>query len=83
MNGPCSELMIEDFLCLTASSTVAMTRAKRHLVSSKYPSSSSHLINFAQCIVGDSSTVCHGGSYLKKWLAWLEGNADVKYAGLE
>lgn len=41
------------------------------------------LINFTQCIVGDSSTVCHGGSYLKKWLAWLEGNADVKYAGLE
>ncbi|KJA25231.1 hypothetical protein HYPSUDRAFT_64818 [Hypholoma sublateritium FD-334 SS-4] len=35
------------------------------------------------CVVGDSSTVCHGGSYLKKWLAWLEGNADVKYAGLE
>jgi len=35
------------------------------------------------CIVGDSSTVCHGGSYLKKWLAWLEANADVKYAGLE
>ena len=46
-------------------------------------SSISHLINFAQCIVGDSSTVCHGGSYLKKWLAWLEANADVKYAGLE
>ncbi|KAF5384145.1 hypothetical protein D9615_003261 [Tricholomella constricta] len=35
------------------------------------------------CVVGDSSTVCHGGSYLKKWLAWLEANADVKYAGLE
>ncbi|KAF9563861.1 P-loop containing nucleoside triphosphate hydrolase protein [Agrocybe pediades] len=35
------------------------------------------------CIVGDSSTVTHGGSYLKKWLAWLEANADVKYAGLE
>ncbi|KAG6855819.1 hypothetical protein H0H87_010581 [Tephrocybe sp. NHM501043] len=35
------------------------------------------------CIVGDSSTVCHGGTYLKKWLAWLEANADVKYAGLE
>ncbi|EDR10416.1 uncharacterized protein LACBIDRAFT_319758 [Laccaria bicolor S238N-H82] len=35
------------------------------------------------CIVGDSSTVCHGGSYLKKWLAWLDTNADVKYAGLE
>ncbi|KAG5636874.1 hypothetical protein H0H81_006535 [Sphagnurus paluster] len=35
------------------------------------------------CVVGDSSTVCHGGSYLKKWLAWLEANAEVKYAGLE
>ncbi|PPR00946.1 hypothetical protein CVT24_000253 [Panaeolus cyanescens] len=35
------------------------------------------------CVVGDSSTVCHGGSYLKKWLAWLEANADVKYADLE
>ncbi|KAG6914845.1 hypothetical protein DXG01_014977 [Tephrocybe rancida] len=35
------------------------------------------------CVVGDSSTVCHGGSYLKKWLAWLDVNADVKYAGLE
>ncbi|KAF8065235.1 P-loop containing nucleoside triphosphate hydrolase protein [Lyophyllum atratum] len=35
------------------------------------------------CVVGDSSTVCHGGSYLKKWLAWLDTNADVKYAGLE
>ncbi|KAF9045486.1 P-loop containing nucleoside triphosphate hydrolase protein [Panaeolus papilionaceus] len=34
------------------------------------------------CVVGDSSTVCHGGSYLKKWLAWLEANADVKYADL-
>ncbi|KZV75712.1 P-loop containing nucleoside triphosphate hydrolase protein [Peniophora sp. CONT] len=35
------------------------------------------------CVVGDSSTVQHGGSYLKKWLAWLEANADVRYAGLE
>ncbi|RDB23722.1 DNA polymerase alpha-associated DNA helicase A [Hypsizygus marmoreus] len=35
------------------------------------------------CVVGDSSTVCHGGSYLKKWLAWLDANADVRYAGLE
>ncbi|KAF8802852.1 P-loop containing nucleoside triphosphate hydrolase protein [Phlegmacium glaucopus] len=35
------------------------------------------------CIVGDSSTVCHGSRYLKKWLAWLDANADVKYAGLE
>ncbi|KAF9011905.1 P-loop containing nucleoside triphosphate hydrolase protein [Cyathus striatus] len=35
------------------------------------------------CVVGDSSTVVHGGRYLKKWLSWLEENADVKYAGLE
>ncbi|KAA1474386.1 P-loop containing nucleoside triphosphate hydrolase protein [Dentipellis sp. KUC8613] len=35
------------------------------------------------CVVGDSSTVQHGGSYLKKWLAWLEANADVRYAGLD
>ncbi|KXN82375.1 DNA polymerase alpha-associated DNA helicase A [Leucoagaricus sp. SymC.cos] len=35
------------------------------------------------CIVGDSSTVTHGGPYLKKWLAWLESNADVKFAGLD
>ncbi|KAI0321507.1 P-loop containing nucleoside triphosphate hydrolase protein [Amylostereum chailletii] len=35
------------------------------------------------CIVGDSSTVQYGGSYLKKWLAWLEANADVRYAGLD
>jgi DNA polymerase alpha-associated DNA helicase A len=35
------------------------------------------------CVVGDSSTVCHGSKYLKKWLAWLDANADVKYAGLE
>jgi len=47
---------------------VAMTRAKRHL-----------------CVVGDSSssTVCHGSKIFKKWLAWLDANADVKYAGLE
>ncbi|THU84385.1 P-loop containing nucleoside triphosphate hydrolase protein [Dendrothele bispora CBS 962.96] len=35
------------------------------------------------CIVGDSSTIVHGGSYLKKWMKWLEGNADVRYADLE
>ncbi|KAL0946071.1 hypothetical protein HGRIS_012344 [Hohenbuehelia grisea] len=35
------------------------------------------------CVVGDSSTVCHGGSFLKCWLAWLEANADVRYAGLD
>ncbi|KAF8639229.1 hypothetical protein AX17_001714 [Amanita inopinata Kibby_2008] len=35
------------------------------------------------CIVGDSSTVCHGGKYLKSWLAWLDAHADVRFAGLE
>ncbi|KAF6751163.1 P-loop containing nucleoside triphosphate hydrolase protein [Ephemerocybe angulata] len=35
------------------------------------------------CVIGDASTVVHGGSYLKKWLAWLEANADVRYAGLD
>ncbi|KAJ6463958.1 AAA domain-containing protein [Mycena sanguinolenta] len=35
------------------------------------------------CVVGDSATVCYGGKYLKQWLAWLEQNADVRYAGLE
>ena len=39
--------------------------------------------NIFQCVVGDSSTVCHGSKYLKKWIAWLDANADVKYAGLE
>ncbi|KAI0670379.1 P-loop containing nucleoside triphosphate hydrolase protein [Trametes maxima] len=35
------------------------------------------------CIVGDSSTVQHGSPFLKKWMTWLETNADVRYAGLE
>ncbi|KAI0685178.1 AAA domain-containing protein [Cytidiella melzeri] len=35
------------------------------------------------CVVGDSSTVQHGSPFLKKWLIWLEDNADVRYAGLE
>ncbi|KAF8635577.1 hypothetical protein AX15_000227 [Amanita polypyramis BW_CC] len=35
------------------------------------------------CIVGDSSTIRHGGKYLKSWMIWLEENADVRYAGLE
>ncbi|KAJ1301038.1 hypothetical protein OPQ81_003459 [Rhizoctonia solani] len=33
------------------------------------------------CVVGDSSTVEKGGPYLKKWMTWLENNADVRYAG--
>ncbi|KAH7882939.1 AAA domain-containing protein [Phlebopus sp. FC_14] len=31
------------------------------------------------CVVGDSSTVQHGGAYIRKWLAWLEANADVRF----
>jgi len=36
--------------------------------------------HYPQCIVGDSSTVKHGSPYLKKWLAWLDANADVRFA---
>ncbi|OAX43735.1 P-loop containing nucleoside triphosphate hydrolase protein [Rhizopogon vinicolor AM-OR11-026] len=32
------------------------------------------------CVVGDSSTVTHGSPYLKKWLGWLDANADVRFA---
>ncbi|KAF7329748.1 AAA domain-containing protein [Mycena kentingensis (nom. inval.)] len=35
------------------------------------------------CVVGDSGTVSYGGKYLKRWLAWLEEHADVRYAGLD
>ncbi|TFK91033.1 P-loop containing nucleoside triphosphate hydrolase protein [Polyporus arcularius HHB13444] len=35
------------------------------------------------CVVGDSSTVQHGSPFLKNWMAWLEANADVRYAGLD
>ena len=64
---------------------VAMTRAKRHLVSFFFgPLFYLSILNRTfQCVVGDSSTVCHGSKYLKKWVDWLDANADVKYAGLE
>lgn len=35
------------------------------------------------CIVGDSSTVSKGSGYLKKWMEWLEKEADVRWAGEE
>ncbi|EJD02064.1 P-loop containing nucleoside triphosphate hydrolase protein [Fomitiporia mediterranea MF3/22] len=35
------------------------------------------------CVIGDSSTVQHGGKFLKAWMAWLENNAEVYYGGLE
>ncbi|KAF7800225.1 hypothetical protein EIP86_011472 [Pleurotus ostreatoroseus] len=36
-----------------------------------------------KCVVGDSSTVQHGSPFLKKWMSWLENNADVRYGGLD
>ncbi|KAK8864662.1 hypothetical protein IAR55_001912 [Kwoniella newhampshirensis] len=35
------------------------------------------------CVVGDSSTVSKGSKYLKKWMDWLEAEADVRWAGDE
>lgn len=35
-----------------------------------------------QCIVGDSDTISRGGGrYLKRWMKWLEKEADVRFAG--
>jgi hypothetical protein len=65
---------------------VAMTRAKRNLVRPNvYPLQLTlpNMKHIYQCIVGDSSTIVNGGRYLKKWITWLEANADVRYAGLD
>lgn len=35
------------------------------------------------CVVGDSATVAKGSAYLKKWMALLEAEADVRWAGEE
>jgi DNA polymerase alpha-associated DNA helicase A len=35
------------------------------------------------CVVGDSGTVGKGSGYLKGWMAWLEAEADVRWAGEE
>jgi DNA polymerase alpha-associated DNA helicase A len=65
---------------------VAMTRARRHLVRyivGVHASSANWVILLiTQCIVGDSSTVRHGGPFLERWMSWLEVNADVRYAGV-
>ena len=62
---------------------VAMTRPRRHLVSSNinYVMYSIHWLMLSQCVVGDSSTISRGGSYLAKWMEWLEENADVRFGG--
>lgn len=57
-----------------------MTRAKRHLVEMHMFILMVLANQDSQCIVGDSSTVKHGSPYLKKWMAWLEVNADVRFA---
>ena len=31
------------------------------------------------CIVGDSETVGTGSKFLKKWMAFLEAEADLRY----
>ncbi|KAK5941799.1 hypothetical protein PMZ80_005750 [Knufia obscura] len=35
------------------------------------------------CVVGDSETVGHGSSFLKKWMKYLEDNADLRYPTLD
>ena len=36
-----------------------------------------------QCVVGDSATVGKGSKYLGAWMAWLDREADVRWAGDE
>jgi hypothetical protein len=62
---------------------VAMTRAKRNLVSLVPISVATESEEHKQCVIGDSSTVRHGSRFLRKWVEWLEMKADVRYAGME
>ena len=34
------------------------------------------------CVIGDSETVSRGSSFLKKWMAFLEENADLRYPNM-
>jgi DNA polymerase alpha-associated DNA helicase A len=62
---------------------VAMTRAKRQLVSRAGVRMSTGILiqphGAFQCIVGDSATVGKGSKYLKSWMDWLEEHADVRW----
>jgi len=61
---------------------VAVTRPRRHLVSARLVMGKLTLIRSPLvCVIGDSSAIQHGNSYLKKWMAWLEENADLRFAG--
>ena len=35
------------------------------------------------CVVGDSETVGHGSAFLKRWMKFLEDNADLRYPTLD
>lgn len=35
------------------------------------------------CIIGDSETVSKGSSFLKRWMKFLEDNADLRYPSLD
>ncbi|KAI1613162.1 P-loop containing nucleoside triphosphate hydrolase protein [Exophiala viscosa] len=35
------------------------------------------------CVIGDSETVSRGSSFLKRWMKYLEDNADLRYPTLE
>ena len=35
------------------------------------------------CVIGDSETVSRGSSFLKRWMAFLEENADLRYANID
>ena len=33
------------------------------------------------CVIGDSGTVGKGSEFLRRWMEWLEGHAEVRFAG--
>lgn len=35
------------------------------------------------CVVGDSETVSHGSAFLKRWMKFLEDNADLRYPTID
>ncbi|KAG2173383.1 hypothetical protein INT44_008735 [Umbelopsis vinacea] len=59
---------------------VAMTRAKRHLciIGDSDTLSSSDAVNGAKKGKKDKSAISDGG-FLKRWMAWLSEEADVRY----
>lgn len=35
------------------------------------------------CIIGDSETVSRGSAYLKRWIKFLEEEADLRYPNVD